>query len=262
MSDLPNTPATPTSSPSLYEQLNEKQRAFVDAICLDPNISAAKAAQAAGCPKAGSRVQGHRLLTNDNVRKALGERLKDTAPSTEEIARRWDRVSQATLEDFFTKKQVAVENQIEQPLAEAITQLKAEMAFEAEVAARSNLDSEEQKAYQQATRRRERQLVRWEVELEQNPLAFRLVAGPPTYEEVLTLDLVKAKKRGVLDLAKSIKPTQFGTSVELRDADAALDKLARMSGAYEKDNAQSRPDLSRIEITIRQGRSREERHRG
>jgi len=244
-----------------YEQLTDKQRAFVDAICLDPNISATQAAQTAGYGKAGARVEGHRLLTNANVRKALGERLHDTAPSTEEIARRWDRVSRATLEDFYTKKQVAVATQIEQPLADAITHLEAEMAFEAEVAVRSNLTADEQKSYQQATRRQQRQLIRWQVELEQNPAAFRLVPGPPTYEEVLTLDLVKAKKRGVLDLAKSIKPTQFGVSVELRDADAALDKLARMAGAYEKDNEQSRPTLGEIEVTIRKGRSREERQR-
>ncbi|WP_400190695.1 terminase small subunit [Hymenobacter sp. B81] len=238
-----------TQPQSAYSQLTEKQRAFVDALCLEPNISATQAAIQAGYAKSGARVEGHRLLTNANIRKALGERLKDTSPTPEEIARRWDRVSRATLDDFYTRKKVEVRAKVKQPLTEAIERIKEEIEYEYEFMVRSwdvLKTSEDDRAaelvrHEQYKRSRRLDILRHQMQLERNPNAFRIIDGPPKTEEVLELDLVKAQKAGVLDLAKAIKPTAHGIGVELRDPDGALDKLARMAGAYEKDNAQQAP---------------------
>lgn len=255
-----------------YQQLTAKQRAFVDALCADPNISGTQAAIAAGYSESGPSVEATRLLRNANVRKALGERLKDTAPTSEEIAARWDRVSRATLDDFYTKRLEDYTLKIQQPLTDAIAELEGRIKFDREYAERSaallGLTDQALSDYVEDETRSAQQrrltILRYQMLLEADPGAFRVVDGPTQQREVLELDLVKAQRAGVLDLAKSIKPTQHGLGVELRDPDAALDKLARMAGAYEKDNEQSRPIVGDIGVTIKQvpAERREGRRRG
>lgn len=242
-----------------YEQLTDKQRAFVDALCLEPNISGTQAAINAGYNKKGAAVEAHHCLRNPKVRQALGERLKDTAPSAQEIAIRWDRVSRSSLDDFFTKQKKEVKTTIKQPLKEAIAVIEADIIYEHDYMTRSwkvlgtseEIQGKELLEHEQWVRRRRLDILRHEMRLERDPQAFRLIDGPVRIEEVLELDLVKAQKRGVLDLARAIKPTQHGLGIELRDPDAALDKLARMAGAYEKDNEQSRPQIATVEVIIK-----------
>ena len=232
-----------------YEQCTPLQRAFVDALCLEPNISATKAAEIAGYAKGSAAVEGNRLLKNAKVRKALGEQLKDVAPTSEEIALRWDRVARATLDDFYTKRKVERTPKVKQPLAEAIAQIEQEIEYEYQLMVRSwpifgaNEEDQGKELLQHEAWKKHRlvDILRHQMRLEKDPKAFRMVDGPVVVEEVLELDLVKAQKKGVLDLAKSIKPTMHGIGVEIRDPDAALDKLARMAGAYEKDNKQQAP---------------------
>lgn len=249
----------PENQPTAYASLTEMQRAFVDALCLEPNISTTKAAEKAGYAKKGAAVEGNRLLKNAKVRKALGERLKDVAPTSEEIALHWDRVARATLDDFYTIRKVEVTPKVKQPLTEAIEKVKEEIEYEYEFMVRSwdvlrttaDDQAKELEQHEQFKRHRRLDILRFQMQLEKDPAAFRLVNGKPVLEERLELDLVKARKAGVLDLAKAIKPTLHGISVELRDQDAALDKLARMAGAYKEDNEQSRPVIGNIGVTIK-----------
>jgi len=222
-----------------YSQLTDKQRAFVDALCLEPNISGQRAAVIAGYGKAGAAQEAYRLLRNAYVRKALGEQLQGTAPTAEEIATRWDRVSRATLDDFYTKVKIAYCDKVQKPLQEVIDAILAEMEFEETFANRAKLDGDDLESHRSRQKHRELKVLRLQIELERNANAYREADGPTKYRTELQLDLVKAQKAGVLDLARAIKPTQYGIAVELRDPDAALDKLARMAGAYEKDNEQS-----------------------
>ncbi|HEX8428470.1 terminase small subunit [Hymenobacter sp.] len=234
---------------SAYEQLTAKQKAFVDALCLEPNMSGRKAAIEAGYNKAGAAVEAHNCLRNAKVRKALGERLQDTAPTTEEIAARWDRVSRATLDDFYSIRKVASPTKIEQPLEEAIAATEESIRYQYELMTRSwpllgtsaDDQAKELEQHEQWVKQRRVEILNYQLQLEKDTSAFRIIDGPPETKKVLELDLMKAKRRGVLDLAKSIKPSQHGFAIELRDPDAALDKLARIAGAYKQDNEQLRP---------------------
>ncbi|MGI4736102.1 MAG: terminase small subunit [Janthinobacterium lividum] len=252
---MPTEPITLTA----YEQLTEKQRGFVDALCEEPNISGTKAAEVAGYAKSGAHVEATRLLRNAKVRKALGEQLKDTAPSTEEIALRWDRVSRSSLDDFFTKRKKEVKTTIKQPLAEAIAAIEEDIRHERELMERTwqvlgtseEVQGKELLEHTQWEKRRRVDMLRYEMKLERDPKAFRLIDGPPRIEEELVLDLAKAQRKGVLDMARSIKPTRHGIGIELRDPDVALDKLARIAGSYEKDNEQSAAKITGLTVTIR-----------
>jgi phage terminase small subunit len=242
-----------------YSKLTEKQQAFVDALLLDPNMSGRAAAIAAGYAVASADVEASRLLRSASIRLALGECLKDTAPTANEIAARYDRVSRGSLDDFYTKKVLEKPTRVQQPLDEAIGQVEAELAFDRSYAERSaellGLKDQALSDYIETEMRHEQQqrlkILRWEMELERNPNATRTIDGPPQKVEELHLDLVKAQGLGVLDLARSIKPTPHGIGIELRDPDAALDKLARMAGAYEKDNEQSATKITGVGITVR-----------
>jgi phage terminase small subunit len=242
-----------------YSQLTDKQRAFVDALCLEPNISHTKAAEKAGYSKKSAHVEGNRQLRKAKVRQALGEQLYGVAPTSEEIALRWDRVGRATLDDFYTIEQYEESTTVQRPLAEQIAQLEKTIDFDEEYAVRAvellGLVDEAKEDYldksQAAINRKRLRVLELQMELERDPTATYGVPGPPIIKERLVLDLVKAQKAGVLDLAHAIKPTQYGTAVELRDQDAALDKLARMAGAYEKDNEQSAAKITGVGITVR-----------
>lgn len=55
------------------------------------------------------------------------------------------------------------------------------------------------------------------------------------------LDLDKARKRGKLHLIKKLRPTKFGTAIELHDSQAALVHLGKYRGLF-KDQPESIED--------------------
>jgi hypothetical protein len=247
----------PESQPrSAFSQLSFRAKRFVALLVADPNMNATQAAVGAKYSAAGAAQHASRLLRSVKVRKAISELLKDAAPSPEEIAARWDRVSRATLDDFYTKEEYEERTTIQRPLIESIESIEKSIDFDEEYAVRAvellGLIDEGKEDYleksQASINKKRLRLLELQMQLERDPEATYEVPGPPIVKERLALDLVKAQAAGVLDLAKAIKPTQHGIAIELRDADAALDKLARMAGAYEKDNKQSATVLRGVAI--------------
>jgi hypothetical protein len=120
---------------------------------------------------------------------------------------------------------------VQQQLAETIAEKRRVMHFEQKVHDRQKLETPEDAArHFSAQRRRENEIIRLEVELEENPAATRTIDGPPIKKHRMQLDLVKAAELGLLDMVKTIAPTEFGLKVELRSPDAALDNLAKWRG--------------------------------
>jgi hypothetical protein len=249
----------PTAEQSVFSQLSFQRKRFVALLVADPNMNATQAAIGAKYSKATASQQASRLLRTVKVRKAIAEVLQDAAPNPEEIAARWDRVSRASLDDFYTKQEYEEATTIQKPLIESIEAIERAIDFDEEYAVRAvdllGLLDEAKEDYleksQAAINKKRLRLLELQMQLERDPDATYSVPGPPLIKERLVLDLVKAQAAGVLDLARSIKPTQHGLGIELRDPDAALDKLARMAGAYEKDNEQSATKITGVGITVR-----------
>jgi phage terminase small subunit len=231
---------------TFFSQLSFQRKRFVALLVADPNMNATQAAIGAKYSPVAAAQQASRLLRTVKVRRAIAELLKDTAPSVEEIAATWDRVSRASLDDFYSKVEYEESTTMQKPLAESIAALEESIDFSEEYAARAvtmlglvDEDKEEYLAKSQfAIDKKRLRLLELQMQLERNPDATYDVPGPPIKKYRMDLDLVKAQERGVLDLAKSITEGRNGTGLTLRDTDAALDKLARMAGAYEKDNNQ------------------------
>lgn len=64
------------------------------------------------------------------------------------------------------------------------------------------------------------------------------------------IDLKKARRLNKLHLIKSLKPTQHGIGVELYDAQAALETLARYHSLFDRTRATGESETSRPRIII------------
>jgi phage terminase small subunit len=207
------------------QNLEPRQRKFVEAFCL--SLNATKAAITAGYSKKTARSIGSENLTKPDIKKAVVAVLSTSAMEPEEIAARWTAMARAGLSDFFTKVEYQHTPRVQRPLLERIAELEYQYDFEERVAKRQNLTGEEYMDHMLAQQGRRNKIVRCEVELEMNPTATYETDGDPLTQYRMELDLVKANELGLFDLVKSIVPTQFGTKVELRSPDEALNNLAK-----------------------------------
>jgi len=219
-------------------KLTDKQQRFVEEYCKDCN--ATQAAIRAGYSEHTARSQGQRLLTNVDIRGAISARLKDLSLPAEEVTKLITDIARGDIKDYYSIREIEEPTKIEKPLAEVIEELREEMAFEEEYAQRAGLDEEEMKKHKGEQRRRQRKIIRYEMELERNPAATLLTDGPAKLVRRAELDMVKLVEDKEGGRIKAVVPSEFGLKIELYPADAALDKLARMHGLYEKDNEQSK----------------------
>jgi hypothetical protein len=88
-------------------------------------------------------------------------------------------------------------------------------------------------------------VIRLEIELEENPDAYRIIDGPVDLREEFELDmslLIADKERGKI---KSFKISAEGAlTVELHSAADAQEKIAKMHGLYKEDNDQKAPKFN------------------
>ncbi|MFD1874267.1 terminase small subunit [Hymenobacter bucti] len=224
MSTAARKPATP--------KLDAKHKRFVGAFCGDPSLNATRAAIAAGYSAKTAAQQASRLLRNVKVRDAIEQALAKAAMGTEEIASHWSAVGRVNLSDFFTKVEYEETTKVHRPLIEWIAELEYQYSFENRVASRQVLDEKQLLAHSLRQNDRRNTIIWLQVELEMNPAATYQADGPAVKRHRMELDLVKADELGVLDLAKSIKPTAFGTAIELPDRLAALERLAKWQGMF------------------------------
>jgi phage terminase small subunit len=213
-------------------KLDAKHKRFVGAFCGDPSLNATRAAIAAGYSAKTAAQQASRLLRNVKVRDAIEQTLAKAAMGTEEIASHWSAVGRVNLSDFFTKVEYEEQTKVQRPVYERIAELEYQYDFEDRVAKRQSLSEDEAEKHYYRQQGRRNTIIRLQVELEMNPAATYQADGPVVKKHRMELDLVKADELGVLDLAKSIKPTAFGTSIELPDRLAALERLAKWQGMF------------------------------
>lgn len=220
------------------KQLTDKEQRFVAEYCRDCN--ATQAAIRAGYSERSAKEIGYENLTKLHIRSAVDARLKSLSMEAAEVTKRIADIASGNINDYYTVREVEHTPRVRKHLSTIIMHLREEMEFEERYAQRVGMADEELASHQKAQARRERQIIRYEMELERNPLATLYVDGEPTVKQVAELDMVKLVQDTERGRVKSIKPGEFGLAVELYPADAALDKLARMHGLYKEDNEQAK----------------------
>jgi len=110
--------------------------------------------------------------------------------------------------------------------------MKLEIAFEDAFAIEAALKEKELEQHEKGQQQRRRQLIRYKLELENNPNAFRIVNGPTELIEQAELNIVAISRDKEKGKIKSFKQTKDGIQVELYPADAALTALARVYAMF------------------------------
>lgn len=211
--------------------MTTKQQQFIEEYLVDFNGAAA--ARRAGYSEKNARKIAYILLhESEEVKAAIQKQLEQQGMSKPEAIRRLTDIASTRLNDYFVIRQVKQPTKVEKPLAEVIATLEVKIAFEDKYAAAVELTEDEQRAHESAQKQRRREIIRMQLELEENPNATRMVDGPTELVEEVSLDLPKLVKDKRTGLIKTFKYNEFGPVVEGYPVDAALDRILQVHGAY------------------------------
>lgn len=226
--------------------LTAKMKRFCEEYTVDFN--ATQAAIRAGYSKASAHDIGCENLKKPNVKQEIDKRLQELSLSADETLKAISDIARTSLNDYFKKSTKLHIPKVKTHLSEIIKNVKQEIKDQDEFIKRANItNSDSLKEYNANKLSLQRRIIQYEIELERNPKAFRIIEGEAELIECVELDMIKLVADKAGGKIKSIKPSEYGLNVELYAADAALRDLARVHGLFEKDNKQLRPDLSFLE---------------
>ncbi|KAA9333390.1 terminase small subunit [Hymenobacter busanensis] len=217
-----------------------KQQRFVEEYCVDGN--ATQAAKRAGYSPSTAYSIGSENLKKPEIKAAIAERLASLALGPAEVTKMTSEIAQSRLNDYMVIREVQGYEQVEQYVTVLISHARNEIKHLEAFIGRNKLTKESRKPFDEKIAALYEKIAEYEFEVDKwGDDVTRLVPGRPVVRRVAELDLValaEAKDGGRI---KSFKHTKEGVVVETYAADAALDKLARMHGLYEKDNKQLQP---------------------
>lgn len=231
-----------------YEKLNDRQRLFVDAYVVSKNKT--KAARVAGYAHDSAGQEGHRLLKNADIRAAVDERMSTLAMSAEEAMQRMSEVASTRLNEYFTIQQVQGYEQKLYRLGDIVARKEGEIDFIREYMNREGLMTEEQqKPYLEKLAALRLELLGYLLQQDEHgDDATILGPGKPIIIEQAELDLVAIARAEGEGLVTEFKHTKDGIQVKIADPVPALRDMLRIHGKFEKDNAQTRPQVAIIEV--------------
>lgn len=212
-----------------------RHSAFVDAY-LTNGFDPSAAAKMAGSKAKNLRQAGYELLTNPDIRKEIDKKLEQMSLGKQETVKLLSDIAQGSLNDYFVTTTKTVTPQVQKPLKQLIKELHEKIEDQQKLIKRAKItdaDALTAAGAQEAEWRL--RIYQYEIELERNPKAFRIVDGETRLVETVELDLaklVKDKERGKI---KSITPNEYGLKIEMYPADAALRDIGRYHGIFEKD---------------------------
>jgi phage terminase small subunit len=229
------------SSEEALAALNPRQRKFVIAYCLCFN--ATEAARLAGYSEKTAYSIGSENLRKPEVKKAIAALCEELSMSAGEAFKHITDIAKTRLQDYMVIRQVERTPRVQKPLQQIIDEIEAKIEFEGEYLQLAELDDEETKRIEEAQKDRRNTIVRYRLELAQNPNAYRIVSGEPELVDEARLDLVALQKAKGEGRIKSLSFTEFGPKVELESSFSALDKIMHLHGRY----------VQKIEAKIDQG---------
>lgn len=229
--------------------LDDKEMIFAESYLVNPNK--ANAARASGCPAKSAREQGYQIYNRPHVKTYIEKAIADRTMTGEETVKLVSDTAQSSLTDYFKPVKKLQTSQKKVSLREVIKQHQAYLEREYMFMDRKGLTEAERDKFIERLSNDEDLILKWEIELEQNPSASRIVDCEPKFVMVMELDinaLVADKERGKV---KKVKYSKDGSlEVEMYSALDAQEKLLKINGKYEKDNEQKKPkneiDLSKL----------------
>lgn len=196
------------------------------------SFNATAAAIASGYSEKTAYSIGSENLRKPEVQKKIGELTKGGIMLPEEIQKRMTDIARTRLNDFIVAKTAVYTPKVKVGLDELISRLRTEIDFEDDFALQAKLTGKELVRHEKEQEQRRRQIIRFKLELQNNPNAFRIINGEPQLIEVADVDLVKLAREKEQGNIKSLKFTKDGPQVELYAVDAALANLAKINAMF------------------------------
>lgn len=214
------------------------------AYCLNyvVSLSKTKAAIAMGSESDQPGVIGWQVYQRPHVKAYIDELLEENTLGAKETLKLMSDVTQSNMSDYMHEVEYMDIPKVKKGLQQIIDHLQYEIEIEQEfLQLAENLSKEEIERSKSIIRSHELEITRYSIELEKNPLAYRIVDGDPILKKEMRLDLhalALDKQRGRI---KSYKVTKDGVQVELQSPAVAVE-MAKVHGLYEKDNKQRSTD--------------------
>lgn len=214
-----------------YENLNDKQKRFVDSYCL--HFNGTRAALEAKYSKNTAAVIAHENLRKPNIRAAIEERLEQIMGANE-IKSRVAEIAAGSMEDFITLELSFSRNYCNMSYEDALKWLEGERQkltdSMTELSSKKRLSDIQQKllnAQQQDYWALGAELARLQSlddDKRTKPVRVLGILEPVIVEK---LDLQKAEKLGKLHLIKKLSYNKYGPSIELYSAFDAQQLLGK-----------------------------------
>lgn len=228
-------PKPEVKKPTKPKSVVLRHSAFVDAY-LTNGFDPSAAAKSAGSKAKNLRQAGYELLTNPDVRAEIDKKLEQMSLGKQETVKILSDIAQGSLNEYFITTKKTVTPQVQKPLKEIIKGLREKIEDQQKLIQRAGINNADTLSALNGQEAEWRlRIVQYEIELERNPKAYRIVDGETQLVDTVELDLaklVKDKERGKI---KSITPNEYGLKIEMYPADAALRDIGRYHGIFEKD---------------------------
>lgn len=208
-----------------------KESRFIDEYLLD--LNATQAAIRSGYSKKSARQIGAENLSKPSIKNEIEARLKEHQLDAEGTISIVSKIAKSNANRYLRVVKVEQIPQVEKHLSVLITDLKKKIAFESQYAALAGFSEEEYASHLADQTRRERQILRYELELNEDPDAKRIVNGDPVLVERTEFDLVALAKDKENGIIKSFKMTKDGPQVEFCSIDGNLNNLLRVHGKFD-----------------------------
>lgn len=222
-------------------KLTDKQKRFIEEYCVDFN--ATQAAIRAGYSQNTAYSIGEENLRKPDIIGEIKERLESLTLSADETTKMIADMAKANISDYLVKKTVEHTPRVRKGLQELIDELEYRLQLEEEFCAEKGYTEKEYDDFQEQLQPIRDKILRYRIELRNNPSASRIVNGETEFIEVYDLDIEKIKEDKQFGKVKSFKHGKYGIEVELYASDAALDRLAKIHGLY-KDNLKVDADIN------------------
>ncbi|GGG93409.1 terminase small subunit [Pedobacter zeae] len=211
-------------------KLTAKQEIF----CFEyvKTFNATAAAIASGYSEKSAYSIGSENLRKPEIQKKIDELTKGKIMLPDEIQKRMTDIARTRLNDFIVPKTTVYIKKIKVGLEELISRLRSEIDFEDDFSLQANIQGKELAKHEKAQEQRRRQIIRYKLELNNNPNAYRIIDGEPELIEVADVNLLKLSREKEQGNIKSLKFTKDGPQIELYAVDAALANLARINAMF------------------------------
>ena len=169
---------------------------------------------------------------NDVYIQKTVEAAESTIMTEIEAKKVTTEIARGNLADYMVIRTVEYTPRIQISLFEFIQRLTEEVKFEDEFADLAGYNADEMKDHVSRQAQRQRNILRYQLELNKNPTAVKITDGPTEWRQVAELDMVKLvadKEKGKI---KSLAHTPHGIKIEMYSAEAATTTMLKLHGSF------------------------------